>query len=345
MEEPRRSLSDGVYGAELERRIDEAAAVIRDRLAVESATLAAPRAGDRPRLRARRRGRPPRPGAARRHPVPRDPAHPGRGGGGPRRRAGRRHRSGIPVLLLSGRAQPTRAGRSARSTILLRACLSLGIATVVVTNASGGINPAFDPGDVMLIADVINLSGDNPLPGPNLDALGPRFAAMTDALDAGLRDRGAGRGRRGRRDACARASTSCSPARPTRRAPSCACCARSAPMRSACRPFRRCWWPATHGVRVLGFSLVTNKATPEMEGEVTHEEVLEMGPIGAAAARSHPARAAAGARLDALRVEPRRSRSSWGSPSRWWSASPSTSSATRSWPTSSATIGRARSGG
>ena len=37
-----------------------------------------------------------------------------------------------------------------------------------------------------------------------------------------------------------------------------------------------------HGVRVLGFSLVTNKATPEMEGEVTHEEVLEMGPIGAA---------------------------------------------------------------
>jgi purine-nucleoside phosphorylase len=37
-----------------------------------------------------------------------------------------------------------------------------------------------------------------------------------------------------------------------------------------------------HGVRVLGFSLVTNKATPEMEGEVTHEEVLAMGPIGAA---------------------------------------------------------------
>jgi len=36
-----------------------------------------------------------------------------------------------------------------------------------------------------------------------------------------------------------------------------------------------------HGVRVLGFSLVTNKATPEMEGEVTHEEVLAMGPIGA----------------------------------------------------------------
>ena len=53
----------------------------------------------------------------------------------------------------------------------------------MLTNAAGGLNPEFDPGDVMLITDHVNLSGDNPLPGPNLDRFGERFPAMTDAYD------------------------------------------------------------------------------------------------------------------------------------------------------------------
>ena len=85
------------------------------------------------------------------------------------------------------------------STLLLRAVLSLGVETLVLTNASGGVNPDFDPGDVMLISDTINLSGENPLLGPNLDRFGPRFVAMADAWDDGLRARRPGSGRPGRR--------------------------------------------------------------------------------------------------------------------------------------------------
>ena len=280
MEEPRRSFSDGVYGAELERRIDEAAAVIRDRLATVP-QLAAPRLAivlgsgpgrvvdlldPEPRVVIPYREIP--------HiPVTSVAGHAGELVAGVA--------SGIPALLLSGRAHAYEGWSHRVSTILLRACFSQGIGTLVVTNASGGINPAFDPGDVMLISDVINMSGDNPLAGPNLDKLGPRFVSMTDVFDAGLRARA--------RAAAGRAGVTLEdgvylmlpgPSYETR---------------AELRMLRTLGADAVgmstvpevlvarhHGVRVLGFSLVTNKATPEMEGEVTHEEVLAMGPIGAA---------------------------------------------------------------
>ena len=280
MEEPRRSFSDGVYGAELERRIDEAAAAVRDRLAAIP-QLASPRVAivlgsglggvvelldPEPRLSIPYREIP-------NIPVTTVAGHAGELVAG--------LVSGIPVLVLSGRAHAYEGWSHRVSTILLRACLSLGIRALVVTNASGGINPAFDPGDVMVISDIINMSGDNPLAGPNIDKLGPRFVSMTDALDAGLRARA--------RAAAGRAGVSLEegvylmlpgPSYETR---------------AELRMLRTLGADAVgmstvpevlvarhQGVRVLGFSLVTNKATPEMEGEVTHEEVLAMGPIGAA---------------------------------------------------------------
>jgi len=280
VEEPRRSFSDGVYGAELERRIDEAAALIRDRLA-DTPQLAAPRLAiilgsglggvvelldAEPRIAI--------PYAEIPHiPVATVAGHAGELVAG--------IVAGIPVLLLSGRAHPYEGWSQRQVTILPRACLSLGIGTLVVTNASGGINPEFDPGDLMLIADVINLSADNPLAGPNIDRLGPRFVSMTDALDADLRARaGAAAGRAGisLREGVYLMLTG--PSYETR---------------AELRMLRTLGADAVgmstvpevlvarqQGVRVLGFSLITNKATPEMEGEVTHEEVLAMGPIGAA---------------------------------------------------------------
>lgn len=280
MEDPPRSLSDGVYGAELERRIDEAAAVVRERLAA-APELAAPRVamvlgsglggvvdllapepritipyGDIPHI-----------------PVGTVAGHAGELVAG--------LASGITVLLLSGRAHAYEGWSQRQATLLLRGCLSLGIETLVLTNASGGINPAFDPGDVMLITDVINLSGDNPLTGPNLDRFGPRFVSMTDALDAGLRDRA--RAAAQRAGVAMREGVYLMLAGPTYET------------RAELRMLRTLGADAVgmstvpevlvarhHGARVLGFSLVTNKATPEMEGEVTHEEVLAMGPIGAA---------------------------------------------------------------
>jgi len=280
VEEPRRSFSDGVYGAELERRIDEAAALIRDRLA-DTPQLAAPRLAiilgsglggvvelldAEPRIAI--------PYAEIPHiPVATVAGHAGELVAG--------IVAGIPVLLLSGRAHSYEGWSQRQVTILPRACLSLGIGTLVVTNASGGINPEFDPGDLMLIADVINLSADNPLAGPNIDRLGPRFVSMTDALDADLRARA--RAAAGRAGISLREGVYLMLAGP------------SYETRAELRMLRTLGADAVgmstvpevlvarqQGVRVLGFSLVTNKATPEMEGEVTHEEVLAMGPIGAA---------------------------------------------------------------
>jgi purine-nucleoside phosphorylase len=280
VEEPRRSVSDGVYGAELERRIDQATALIRERLG-SAPRLAAPRLAiilgsglggvvdlldAEPRISIPYAEIPNIPIAA-------VAGHAGELVAG--------IVTGTPVLLLSGRAHPYEGWSQRQVTILLRACLSLGIGTLVVTNASGGINPDFDPGDVMLIADVINLSGDNPLAGPNIDRFGPRFVSMTDALDADLRARA--HAAAGRAGVSLREGVYVMLAGP------------SYETRAELRMLRTLGADAVgmstvpevlvarqQGVRVLGFSLVTNKATPEMEGEVTHEEVLAMGPIGAA---------------------------------------------------------------
>lgn len=280
MGEPRRSFSDGVYGVELEQNIDEAAATIRARLA-EVPELAAPRlaiilgsglGGVVDLLDAAPRLVIPY-GEIPHIPVATVPGHAGELVAGTA--------AGIPILLLSGRAHAYEGWSQRQATILLRACLTLGIGTLVVTNASGGINPAFDPGDVMLIADVVNLSGDNPLTGPNLDRLGARFVSMTDALDADLRARA--RAAAERADVTLREGVYLMLAGPNYET------------RAELRMLRILGADAVgmstvpevlvarhQGVRVLGFSLVTNKATPEMEGEVTHEEVLAMGPIGAA---------------------------------------------------------------
>ncbi len=63
----------------------------------------------------------------------------------------------------------------------------LGVKTLMLTNAAGGVNTAFQPGDLMLIEDFINLSGKNPLSGPNFKELGPRFPDMTYAYDRQLK--------------------------------------------------------------------------------------------------------------------------------------------------------------
>ena len=66
-----------------------------------------------------------------------------------------------------------------------RTLAALGIQTLVLTNAAGGVNTRFRAGDLMLIEDHINLMGDNPLKGPNLSKLGPRFPDMTEAYNKG----------------------------------------------------------------------------------------------------------------------------------------------------------------
>lgn len=79
-------------------------------------------------------------------------------------------------------------GLSAREvTLPVRIMATLGIDTLVAITAAGSVNPHYAPGDVMLLSDHINLQGENPLEGPNVEAWGPRFPDMSAPYDADLR--------------------------------------------------------------------------------------------------------------------------------------------------------------
>jgi purine-nucleoside phosphorylase len=89
--------------------------------------------------------------------------------------------SGIPIVLLDGRFHRYE-GHSMEDVVLpTRVVITLGVKTLVLTNAAGGINTRFKAGDVMLIEDHLNLTGENPLVGKNLSDLGPRFPDLTEA--------------------------------------------------------------------------------------------------------------------------------------------------------------------
>lgn len=94
------------------------------------------------------------------------------------------HLSGVPVLILSGRIHYYEAGDPAAMRPALETLKSLGIETLVLTNAAGSVNPGIAPGEVMLIEDHINFSGLNPLIGERSEQ---RFTGMTTAYDPDLR--------------------------------------------------------------------------------------------------------------------------------------------------------------
>jgi len=96
---------------------------------------------------------------------------------------------GKPVVAMSGRFHRYEGYSMAEITFPVRVMHALGAQTLLVSNAAGGINRAFDPGDLMVLEDHINLMGDNPLIGPNDNALGPRWLDLYNCYDADLRAR------------------------------------------------------------------------------------------------------------------------------------------------------------
>ena len=271
-------LSDGVHGAELDRRIEEATATIRGRL--DGERIAPPRVAMV--LGSGLGGVVALLGEATRLTIPYGeiPHVPGSGVQGHAGELVAGSIGGTPAVILSGRAHPYEGYSHRESTLLLRAVLALRPEILVLTNAAGGLDPAYDPGDVMLITDHLNLSGENPLLGPNLDRFGPRFPPMTDAYDPALRTAAL--------EAADRTGIA------LRQGVYIMLSGPSYETRAEMRMLRGLGADAVgmstahetivarHAdVRVLAFSLITNKATDDVEAGATHEEVIEMGRVGA----------------------------------------------------------------
>lgn len=93
------------------------------------------------------------------------------------------HIDSVPVLAMEGRFHLYEGYTMRDVTLPVRLMARLGIRDLVITSASGGLNSKFRKGDLLLIGDHINLLGDNPLRGPNLEAWGPRFPDMCAPYD------------------------------------------------------------------------------------------------------------------------------------------------------------------
>ena len=95
--------------------------------------------------------------------------------------------SGVPVACLQGRVHVYEGQGTAPLATMIRTLAALGTRLLVLTNASGALDPAIPPGAIAVITDHINMLGTNPLTGPNDDRIGPRFPDMTEVYNPALR--------------------------------------------------------------------------------------------------------------------------------------------------------------
>jgi len=94
--------------------------------------------------------------------------------------------AGVPVAVLVGRTHAYEARRPDAMATPIRAFRLLGAEVLHLTAMAGSLRPEVGPGRLMMVTDHLNLTGGSPLAGPNADAFGPRFPAMTDAYDPAL---------------------------------------------------------------------------------------------------------------------------------------------------------------
>lgn len=183
--------------------------------------------------------------------------------------------AGREVIVLSGRVH-LYEGRTPQEVVFgVRVLALLGLKTLILTNAAGGINPSYRPGLLVLITDHINLQWTNPLFGPNDDSMGPRFPDMSRAYDAGLCD--AAKAAAAQTGVELGEGVYAALLGPSFETPAEIRFLRSIGADLAGMSTVPETIAARHmGVRVLGLSTVTNMAAG-MQAELSHEEVLATG--------------------------------------------------------------------
>ncbi len=186
---------------------------------------------------------------------------------------------GKPVLVMQGRVHFYEGYSMSQITLPVRVMQRLGLEMMIVTNAAGGVNPEFVPGDVMLITDNLNLvgmTGANPLMGPNIDELGPRFPDMSRAYDAELMS--LARKAASENNIVLREGVYCGLSGPSFEGPADLRFLRLAGTDSVGMSTVPEVIVARHGgLRVLGLSGISNKANLDGSTVTTHEEVIEAG--------------------------------------------------------------------
>jgi purine-nucleoside phosphorylase len=188
---------------------------------------------------------------------------------------------GQAVFVMQGRVHFYEGYSMSQITLPVRVMIRLGLEMMIVTNAAGGINPDFVPGDVMLITDNLNLvgmSGANPLMGPNIEELGPRFPDMSRAYDPELM--GTARKAASENDITIREGVYCGLSGPSFESPADLRFLRLAGADAVGMSTVPEVIVARHGgMRVLGFSGISNKANLDGSTITTHEEVIEAGRV------------------------------------------------------------------
>jgi purine-nucleoside phosphorylase len=152
----------------------------------------------------------------------------------------------------------------------------LGVTTLVLTNAAGSVNVDFRPGELVVLSDHINLTGVNPLTGPNVDEWGPRFPDMSDAYDPALRALA--------EEACGKAGVTARQgvylglAGPSYETPAEIRMARTLGADVVGMSTVLEVIAARHlGIRCVGISCVTNMGAGVLKQKIDHQEVLEVG--------------------------------------------------------------------
>ncbi len=183
---------------------------------------------------------------------------------------------GVPVAVMSGRVHYYEGYRMDQVAFPVRVLGRLGVKILILTNAAGSVNANYKPGELMVVEDHINFQGTNPLIGPNLEPLGPRFFDMSEAYDPRLREIA--------EKACWSAGVTVRKGvylaftGPSYETPSEIRMARTLGADAVGMSTVPEVIAARHmGIRVLAISCITNMAAGVIKKKLDHREVLEVG--------------------------------------------------------------------